>query len=47
MARAVGMMVYVCYMFVASVSIGLITGSVGFLASLIFVRTIYAAIKID
>lgn len=41
------MMMYVSYMFIVAFSFFLITGSLGFLACFIFVRIIYAAIKID
>ena len=47
MARAVAGFLYVGYMLIVSLSFFLITGSVGFLACFWFVRTIYAAIKID
>jgi transmembrane 9 superfamily protein 2/4 len=39
--------VYVMYMTVASVALGMFCGSVGFLSSLWFVKTIYGALKID
>jgi transmembrane 9 superfamily member 2/4 len=38
---------YVGYMFIVSFSFFLITGSLGFLSCFVFVRIIYAAIKID
>jgi len=47
MARTVATIMYICYMFLVSVTFFLITGSVGFLATFVFVRAIYAAIKVD
>jgi transmembrane 9 superfamily protein 2/4 len=47
MARAVAGIVYCGYMFIASFAIFLVCGSLSFLTTLVFVRTIYAAIKID
>jgi len=47
MARAVATIVYIGYMFIVSFGIFLITGSLGFLTTLAFVRAIYAAIKVD
>lgn len=38
---------YFGYMFLISVAFFLLTGSVGFLASLVFVRAIYSAVKIE
>jgi transmembrane 9 superfamily protein 2/4 len=45
--RGVAVALYVGYMLIVSYSFFLITGSVGFLATFWFVRTIYGAIKID
>jgi len=39
--------VYVMYMLMASIALGMFCGSVGFLSSLWFVKTIYGALKID
>ena len=39
--------VYFGYMLLASVAVSLITGSVGFLFTFIFLRTIYSLIKVD
>jgi transmembrane 9 superfamily protein 2/4 len=39
--------VYVMYMSIASIALGMFCGSVGFLSSLWFVQTIYGALKID
>ena len=47
MARAVATLVYVGYMALVSIVMGLVTGSLGFLAALVFNFQIYAAIKID
>jgi len=47
MARAVAGVLYVGYMFIISFSLFLVTGAIGFLACLAFVRAIYSAIKID
>mmetsp|Transcript_16458 Transcript_16458/g.39316 ORF Transcript_16458/g.39316 Transcript_16458/m.39316 type:complete len:667 (-) Transcript_16458:87-2087(-) len=47
MARTVATIMYICYMFLVSCTFFLITGSVGFLATFMFVRAIYAAIKVD
>eukprot|EP00283_Hemiselmis_rufescens_P010215 CAMPEP_0173435292 /NCGR_PEP_ID=MMETSP1357-20121228/14667_1 /TAXON_ID=77926 /ORGANISM="Hemiselmis rufescens, Strain PCC563" /LENGTH=663 /DNA_ID=CAMNT_0014400257 /DNA_START=19 /DNA_END=2010 /DNA_ORIENTATION=- len=47
MARSVAFAVYMGYMLIISSSFFLITGSIGFLCTLLFVRKIYAAIKID
>jgi transmembrane 9 superfamily protein 2/4 len=47
MARAVAGVLYVGYMALVSLAFFLVTGAVGFLACFWFVRTIYAAIKID
>jgi len=47
MARAVATMMYVSYMFITSFTFFLITGSLGFLSCFVFIRIIYAAIKID
>eukprot|EP00922_Rhytidocystis_sp_ex-Travisia-forbesii_P010228 GHVS01014976.1.p1 GENE.GHVS01014976.1~~GHVS01014976.1.p1 ORF type:complete len:714 (+),score=127.07 GHVS01014976.1:160-2301(+) len=41
------LLLYVGYMFVFSYSFGLLSGAVGFLCSLRFVRAIYASIKVD
>ncbi len=46
-AGQVATIMYVCYMLLVSVSFFLITGSIGFLATFMFVRAIYAAIKVD
>lgn len=43
----VGVSIYVGYMALAAFMFFLLTGSVGFLASLFFVRSIYGSIKID
>ena len=47
MARAVAGALYVGYMLIICLSLFLVTGSIGFLACLTFVRVIYSAIKID
>uniref|UniRef100_A0A7S0EMU6 Transmembrane 9 superfamily member n=1 Tax=Hanusia phi TaxID=3032 RepID=A0A7S0EMU6_9CRYP len=47
MARALAAFLYVCYMFIVGFAFFLITGALGFLASFVFIRTIYSAIKID
>ena len=47
MARAVAGVLYLGYMLLVSLAFFLVTGAVGFLACFWFVRTIYAAIKID
>ena len=47
MSDYVSMMVYFSWTMVISSVLGLMTGTVGFLACLIFVRKIYQAIKID
>lgn len=39
--------VYLTYMTMVSLALGLYCGSVGFLTSLWFTRTIYSAVKID
>jgi len=43
----VGIAIYMGYMALAAFMFFLLTGSVGFLASLLFVRAIYGSIKID
>lgn len=45
--KAVSTMLYFGYMALISIIIFLFTGSVGSLASFIFVRVIYGSIKID
>jgi len=45
--RGVGSVIYFSYMGLIALSFFLMTGTVGFLSSLWFVRTIYGAIKID
>jgi transmembrane 9 superfamily protein 2/4 len=40
-------LIYLTYMSLASICIGLVCGSIGFLASLWFTRTIYGALQID
>ncbi|KAJ1495525.1 hypothetical protein T484DRAFT_1651283 [Baffinella frigidus] len=47
MARAVAGLVYVGYMMMVCTVFGLITGSLGFLAALLFTLQIYSVIKID
>ena len=47
MARTVGTIMYISYMFIGSLSFFLILGSLGFLSCFLFVRVIYAAIKVD
>ena len=47
MARAVAALLYVGYMLIISFALFLVTGAIGFLACLVFVRVIYSAIKID
>ena len=47
MARTVATIMYIAYMFLVSVTFFLITGSIAFLATFAFIRTIYAAIKVD
>jgi len=43
----VGAMLYFGYMFIMSYTFALITGSIGFVSTFIFVRAIYGSIKID
>jgi len=43
----VGALLYFGYMFVISYTFALLTGSIGFGATFLFVRTIYGSIKID
>merc|ERR1719331_2305393 len=43
----VGAMLYFGYMFIISYTFALITGSIGFASTFIFVRAIYGSIKID
>lgn len=43
----VGAMLYFGYMFIISYTFALITGSIGFVSTFIFVRAIYGSIKID
>eukprot|EP00927_Polykrikos_kofoidii_P055467 TRINITY_DN49717_c0_g1_i1.p1 TRINITY_DN49717_c0_g1~~TRINITY_DN49717_c0_g1_i1.p1 ORF type:complete len:653 (-),score=106.61 TRINITY_DN49717_c0_g1_i1:194-2083(-) len=43
----VGAMLYFGYMFIVSYTFALITGSIGFCATFVFVRAIYGSIKID
>jgi len=45
--HAVGAMLYFGYMFIISYTFALITGSIGFCATFLFVRAIYGSIKID
>ena len=47
MAKGVSIMLYVGYMLIASYSFFTLTGTVGFLACWFFVRTIYAAVKVE
>jgi len=47
MARSVAFVVYLGYMIIISSSFFLITGAVGFLCTLAFIRVIYSSIKID
>ena len=43
----VSMLLYYGYMLLASIAFALVTGTIGFFACFIFVRKIYASIKID
>mmetsp|Transcript_151098 Transcript_151098/g.263346 ORF Transcript_151098/g.263346 Transcript_151098/m.263346 type:complete len:629 (+) Transcript_151098:122-2008(+) len=43
----VGAMLYFGYMFIVSYTFALITGSIGFVSTFVFVRAIYGSIKID
>merc|ERR1719331_1816623 len=43
----VGAMLYFGYMFVISFTFALVTGSIGFVSTFVFVRAIYGSIKID
>merc|ERR1712110_373351 len=43
----VGAMLYFGYMFIISYTFALITGSIGFISTFLFVRAIYGSIKID
>merc|ERR1711998_67495 len=47
MTRGVSILLYVGYMTIASYSFFTLTGTVGFLACWFFVRTIYAAVKVE
>jgi len=41
------MVIYFGYMLIASGGYALVTGTIGFLATLMFMRTIYGLIKVD
>jgi len=43
----VATLIYFGYMLIISIAFFLITGSIGFLTCLMFVRRIYGAIKVD
>mmetsp|Transcript_20745 Transcript_20745/g.37739 ORF Transcript_20745/g.37739 Transcript_20745/m.37739 type:complete len:620 (-) Transcript_20745:58-1917(-) len=45
--QLVSMILYFSYMGIASVMLGLLTGSIGFLSAFFFVRAIYGSVKID
>jgi transmembrane 9 superfamily protein 2/4 len=47
MTRGVSIFLYVGYMLIASYAFFVLTGTVGFFASFFFVRTIYAAVKVE
>ena len=47
MTRGVSILLYVGYMLIASYSFAIVTGTIGFLACFLFVRTIYAAVKVE
>ena len=47
MTRGVSILLYVGYMLIASYSFFTLTGTVGFLACWLFVRTIYGAVKVE
>jgi len=43
----VSVLLYVGYMLIASYSFFMLTGAIGFLACFLFVRAIYAAVKVE
>jgi transmembrane 9 superfamily protein 2/4 len=45
--KVVSALLYFGYMFIMSVAFALVTGSVGFISTFIFVRAIYGSIKVD
>ena len=47
MQRGVSILLYVGYMAIASYAFFTLTGTVGFLACWFFVRTIFAAVKVE
>ena len=47
MTRGVSILLYVGYMLIASYAFFVLTGTVGFLACWFFVRSIYAAVKVE
>jgi transmembrane 9 superfamily protein 2/4 len=47
MTRLVSSILFFGYMGLASLAFFLLTGTIGFMATLVFVRKIYATIKID
>ena len=47
LTRMSSMVIYFGYMLIASGGYALVTGTIGFLATLMFMRTIYGLIKVD
>lgn len=47
LTRLSSVVLYFGYMFLASVTYSVVTGTIGFLATFVFVRTIYGAIKVE
>jgi len=47
MSKGVPTLMYFGYMFIVSYSFFILTGTIGFVACLFFVRAIYASVKID
>ena len=47
MTRSVSVLLYVGYMFIASLSFSMLTGAVGFASCYLFVHAIYGAVKVE